>query len=128
MSAALREKIEALRESDEKSGFKSRLVYNVEKYITDNTRRSLTLAEIAEKHYISVPYLCSVFKKETKRTVATFILKAKMDDAKEMLKDRRLKLKDIAELLGYQNANYFTKVFKQSEGVTPSAYRESVAP
>jgi two-component system response regulator YesN len=124
IAESMRATIRTIQEADEKSDFKSRMVYSIEKYIADNICTSLMLRDIAAWHYISVPYLCAVFKKETGNTVNAFILDEKIKKAKELLKDRSLKLKDISDMLGYRNANYFARVFKSVEGITPSTYRE----
>lgn len=84
----------------------------------------LSLNDIAERVYLSPTYLSGLFKKKVGITIGQYIAEVRVDQAKELLKDRRLKLYDIAVQVGYSDANYFTKIFKKVLGITPSEYRE----
>ena len=83
----------------------------------------LSLASIADKLKLTSSYLCIVFKKECQVTLTQYIMEYRVARAKELLADETMKIKDIAFLTGYQNSNYFIKVFKKIEGVTPLEYR-----
>ncbi|WP_280515382.1 AraC family transcriptional regulator [Paenibacillus cisolokensis] len=49
-----------------------------------------------------------------------------MEQAKRLLRDRRLKLYEVSSMVGYQDANYFAKVFRKLTGVIPSQYRNAL--
>ena len=82
------------------------------------------LEEIAENVYLSQNYLSGLFRKKMGKTITQYIVDVRMDKARQLLRDRALKLYDVAEQVGYKDANYFTKIFKKSVGITPSEYRE----
>ena len=84
----------------------------------------LCLENIAENVYLSPNYLSSLFKKKMDKTISQYIADVRVQHARELLRDRSLKLYDVAVQAGYKDANYFTKIFKKAVGVTPSEYRE----
>ena len=85
--------------------------------------RDLSIKVISEYVGLSPTYLSSLFKKETGTTVGQFLLDVRMDRAKQLMKDPQRKLYEIAQLVGYEDEGYFTRVFKRACGVTPSEYR-----
>ena len=94
-------------------------------YIQSNYRETeLCLENIAENVYLSPNYLSSLFKKKMGKTISQYITDVRVQHAKELLRDRSMKLYDVAIKTGYKDANYFTKIFKKAVGVTPSEYRE----
>lgn len=73
---------------------------------------------------LSVSYVCSIFKSETKQTVNQYLTAYRIQKAKQLLQDSRYRVVDIMLRVGFNNANYFSKVFRKLEGCTPSEYRE----
>ena len=86
----------------------------------------LGLEQIAASVYLNPNYFCQLFKRETGRTVITYLTELRMERALELLKDRSLKAGDIARALGYRNPSYFNLIFKNRYGLTPGAYREGL--
>ena len=94
-------------------------------YIQSNyMEQELCLENISENVYLSPNYLSSLFKKKMGKTISQYIADVRVQHAKELLRDRSMKLYDVAVKTGYKDANYFTKIFKKAVGVTPSEYRE----
>ena len=94
-------------------------------YIQANYQDSdLCLENIAENVYLSPNYLSGLFKKKMGKTISQYIVDIRVGNAKTLLRNRALKLYDIALQVGYKDANYFTKIFKRAVGITPSEYRE----
>lgn len=59
-------------------------------------------------------------------TLATaYLNRIRIDRSKELLRQKNIRLTDIAQLVGFEDQSYFTKVFKKQEGVPPLRYRES---
>ena len=54
-----------------------------------------------------------------------YLTSKRIQKAKELLEDDRLSVEQIAEMVGYRDYFYFTKVFKKTEGVSPSSYRKN---
>ncbi len=99
------------------------LVSQIKELAEKRYMENITLSDIANEVYMSPNYICSVFKKETGITINEYLIKVKMDAAKNMLKDTRMKILEIAEKLGYENPHYFSYSFKKYTGQTPQQYR-----
>lgn len=100
-----------------------RFVLKAENYIISHLDQPLTVRQIAESIYISHTYLCFIYKKKTGKTLGRFITEAKMNQARALLENTDKKIGDISLMLGYSNQNYFSKVFINTYGVSPHAYR-----
>ena len=113
-------------EKNNKNGY-SWTVQNILKYIDENYSNSeLSVQEIADYVHLSTTYLSIVFKKEVKVTLKHYLSNYRLEKAKKMLRNENYKITDVAEQCGYANANYFARVFKESEDMTPVEYREKV--
>ncbi len=100
-------------------------VYKVIEYIKSNYRKHLTLEEIAANTYLSKTYLSSLFKKETGYSISEYINIVRIDRSKNLLVEENLSIIEIANLCGFEDQSYFTKVFKNIVGITPKKYREN---
>ncbi len=88
--------------------------------------QGITLEEIADKLYVSEEYLSAQFKKETGSTFSETIRKYRIERVKDLLLNTHLKLNQIAELAGYTDPKYMSKVFKEEVGMLPNEFRKSV--
>lgn len=95
---------------------KSRIVLEVEQYITQNYDKELSIREIAQRVFVTPNYLCYLYKKNTKRTLNQFILDTKMKKARKFVCETNMKFGEIADALGYANQNYFTRLFTKYFG------------
>lgn len=95
-------------------------------YIHSHYSDQLLLADIAAQFRLHPNYFSSLFKKQMNVTVRDYILKLRVDKAKELMKDSSLKLIDIALAVGYQDAAHFNRAFKNVTGISPSQYRSGV--
>ncbi|MBW5448555.1 response regulator [Cohnella sp. CFH 77786] len=83
----------------------------------------IQLAAIAEDLGLSPVYLSEFFKKETGVTFRHYLLQVRMNEAARLLKDPRLKVYEVADVVGYRKVEHFVKLFKKEFGMTPSEYR-----
>ena len=103
----------------------SMLAKNIKKLIEENFQgQELSVKFIADKMFYTSAYICMIFKNETGMTVNDYTNLYRLEKAKELLIDARLKLYDISSAVGYSDQNYFSKVFKKYEGITPIEYRK----
>lgn len=110
-----------VQENDDKSNL---VIQKVKDYIHAHYEDSgLSIKILADHVSLTPTYLSNLFKKYTDRTVGQYMLEVRMEAAKRMLKDPQYKLYQISFLVGYEDANYFTKIFKKEIGMTPSEYR-----
>ncbi|MDO4273743.1 MAG: response regulator [Eubacteriales bacterium] len=93
-------------------------------YVNRNyTNSDLGLELIAQELKISANRLNVIFKKETGETIWKLIIRVRMERAKELLNMEDDKVTEICRKTGYKNISYFSKVFKDTYGLTPLEYR-----
>ncbi|ASI90070.1 MULTISPECIES: helix-turn-helix transcriptional regulator [Vibrio] len=93
-------------------------------YIQENFHRTITRSSIAKRFHISPNHLSRLFRQQGHMTLADYITWVRMERAKFMLKKYDFKLQEVATRCGYQDVNYFFRVFKSRTGQTPSEYRQ----
>ncbi|TCL42470.1 helix-turn-helix domain-containing protein [Harryflintia acetispora] len=103
----------------------SDVVFKVMEYVKNNYDKKLTLDEIAGSVYLSKSYLSSIFREESGYHLSHYINKVRVEKSKMMLLDGNARLIDIANLCGFEDQSYFTKVFKRFVGMSPKAFRDS---
>jgi len=96
----------------------------VKGYISKNLDRPLSITEITDKFHIGKTKLCSSIKKDYNITVNELIRTLRIDKAKQLLQSDELPIYSVAEQVGIEDYNYFTKIFKDATGVTPSVFRK----
>lgn len=108
-------------EQDATSGL---LVKRATELIHEEYQNGLTLDELAARLYVSEEYLSTLFKKETGKTFTETIREVRILKVKDLLTTTTLKLNQIAELAGYSDPKYMSKVFKEEVGILPAEYRK----
>ena len=91
-------------------------------YFSDNIDRSLSLTEIARETRMGVSNLKALVRRECACGVLAYFLQMKIERVKELLSETGLSVAEIADRLGFSSAGYFSKLFKEKTGVSPSAY------
>ncbi|MBO5789674.1 MAG: helix-turn-helix domain-containing protein, partial [Clostridia bacterium] len=87
---------------------------------------NLSLSALALQLNVSAPYLASVFKKETQKTVSQYVTEKRMRHAMHLLATTHLQVQTVALHCGVMDVQYFSKLFKKQVGKTPKDYRASV--
>lgn len=108
--------------ADRKENRCDRLVYMAKRYIHEHYKEKLTLSDIAEHLKISSGHLSSTFSRYMNRTVSDYIAEVKVEHAKELIDSGQFLIYEIADQLGFENAYYFSKVFKKVTGMSPKSY------
>lgn len=98
-------------------------VRRVLEYIEENYHREITLHDISGVLYINPVYFCRLFKAKMGVTFIEHLTQFRLKKAKELLTFTNLDIREIAEKVGFSNANYFSRVFKKHKNMTPSSYR-----
>ncbi len=101
----------------------SQLVLQVLQLIAKDKSFELTLSQVAKKLHVNGSYLSGHFKRETGLGFSEFINQQKINKSKELLEKTNLRLLEIADLCGFEDQSYFTKVFRKQVGMSPRAYR-----
>ncbi len=98
------------------------LVNDIKRYLSENLSESLTVAAVAEHFLISQTALKQKFHKETGQGVMEYFTFLKIQKAKQMIGSSSQSFTEISEELGFSSVNYFSKVFKEKVGMTPTEY------
>lgn len=103
----------------------SLMVKRARQLIEEYYNQGLTLEETAQKLCVSEEYLSTQFKKETGASFTETVRKYRIEKVKELLLHSSLKLNQIADMVGYADPKYMSKVFKEEVGILPAEFRKS---
>lgn len=99
-------------------------IYQAMKYINENYSRQITVDEAAGISLLSRSYFCYLFKSVTTKTFVEYLNGIRLSHAMELLKQTDRQVVEICNDVGFNNVNYFNKLFRQKVGVSPLAYRK----
>jgi two-component system, response regulator YesN len=94
-------------------------------FIRKNLDGDLSLEAIASSIDVSPYELSRQFKKETGHNLTEYINIQRINEAVYIMDNQNISITDIAHMVGFNDVNYFTKVFKKLKGMTPSEYRKN---
>jgi two-component system, response regulator YesN len=104
---------------------KLKLFDDVRNFIKENIKKELELEKVASNFGLSVYYFSRTFKEVTGTNFSDYINKCRIDIAKELLSNGEMNVKEVCYKVGYNDPNYFSKVFKKYEGISPVNYKET---
>jgi two-component system response regulator YesN len=110
-----------LREIKKREG--KRTIREIVEYVDKKFSDKISLSGIAEKYYLNTTYLSRVFKAETGQNFNDYVNMKRMQSAAELMLDGSMKAKDISEIVGFDNVNYFFKRFKEYYHCTPTEFK-----
>ena len=93
-------------------------------YIHSHLKQKITLEDICKKTFFSPGYCEVVFKADTGRAINDYLINARIEEAKRLLSGSTRKLDKISESVGFDDYNYFARIFKRRTGHTPTEYRK----
>lgn len=100
------------------------IIYDIAKYLESNYHQELSLQDMANRFYLSREYISRKFRQEFGVTFSDYLGGIRIERAKLLLLNPNLRISQVAEMVGYQDEKYFSKVFKKQEGRTPNEYRK----
>jgi len=101
-------------------------IKQIRQYIVEHSQEEISLDRIAQKFELSPIYISKLFKEQLGVNYITFLTECRLEKAKKMMLDPEKSLKEITFDVGYQDPNYFSKVFKRMYGESPTEYRKSL--
>ena len=102
------------------------IVKLVEEYVQNNYAEDLDLNTIAQNLGFSSSYLTKVFNRVDGITPSKYIRNYRMGIAKQLMNDKGMTLQQVAAAVGYNDPFHFSRSFKQTFGMNPTEYRESL--
>lgn len=106
--------------------FRKEQLETVTDYMTSHLSENLTLAQIAENCSMSISKLKLLFKEQCGCGPVCYFIQLKIQAAKKMICDSSMSFTQIAEQLGFGSVHYFSNLFKEKTGMTPSEYAKSL--
>lgn len=116
----------ACRNMVEKKVEKSTKVIDAAKeYILKNYNRDISLDDVSREVNISPYYFSKLFKDDTGAGFIEYLTNIRIEKAKELISGTEYSMKEICQMVGYTDPNYFSRSFKKKVGVTPTEYKEN---
>lgn len=101
-------------------------VHKIKSYVQKHLVEDVSLQALADYMYMHPVHVSRIFKLQTGENLSDYVLRLKMELAASLLANPAMKSYEIALKLGYQNPNYFNKVFKKYYSLTPQEYRQKL--
>ncbi len=93
-------------------------------YIDNNYDKDLTLTQVAKYIYLSDSYFAHSFKDKFGISPKSYILKVRIEAAKEYLENTDIKVADVAKMVGFSSQQRFNDIFRKYENITPLNFRQ----
>lgn len=113
--------IDNTRNSDEQT-----IIKYLKEYVENNYVYDISMQEAAEEMGYSDAYFSKLFKQYFNQNFTAYLAEYRIKKAKELLINTNNSIKDISQMVGYTDSNYFAKIFKRLVGEIPSKYRENL--
>ena len=102
---------------------KQTIVNDIIHYLENHHTEEVSLSSLSQTLYISPTYISRVFTEETGESPINYLIKLRLNRAKELMENEKdITVKEAANLVGYNDAYYFSKLFKKYYGLPPSAF------
>jgi YesN/AraC family two-component response regulator len=96
---------------------------NIREFIEKHYKEDISLQDVAGSMNYSDAYFCKIFKQCFDKSFLVYLTEYRVEKAKVLLADMSINIKDVSAEVGYRDSNYFARVFKRNEGITPTEYR-----
>ena len=94
-------------------------------YMETNYSGRITLEDLASHVHLHPNYLCAIFKRNSGQTIVAYLNTLRVRKARELLTKGKHSVSQIAELVGFADADHFSRTFKHIYGISPSAFRKT---
>lgn len=103
---------------------RSPYVEQVLKYVEEHYHEDISFSQLAKDLHLSRTYLSYLFKRDTGETFIDYLIKYRIEIAKKLMRSsRHLMIREIAQMVGYPDSAYFSRLFKNVTGMSPSEYQ-----
>ncbi len=126
LSSAVLTIAETVKAEEESQNWIIIMLTHIKKTIESHFAEKLMLESFAQQHHVSVGFLSTQFSNHFGISYQDYLAKIRIENGKEMLKENKYTINQISELCGFSNQHYFSKVFKNKTGLTPSEYKMQI--
>ena len=116
-AAKCEDEIEKLFETDD-------VVEGVCRYLEQHYSEEISIADLSEEFFLAPNYIAKRFKEKKKVTILQYLENIRIGKAREYLKMTEYSVSEIAALVGYNDANYFTRAFRKVCDMSPREFRK----
>lgn len=102
-----------------------RVVTMAQQMVKERINQELSLKVIADELFLNPTYLSKIFKNDVGETFSQYVLRIRMEKAKELLQDVKLLVYEVSERVGYKDPAYFSQMFKKWTGQTPADFQKN---
>lgn len=102
------------------------IVNRVIHYINKNYDKPISAENLVEQFYFASNTIRTIFKRQTGKTIHEYLTETRMERARILLENGSLKIKDIADRIGYDSVSYFCMRFSRNFGISPLNYRKKI--
>lgn len=99
------------------------IIKQILEYVNNYFYKAITVQSLAERFFISPNYISSLFKREVGENFKDYLAKIRVDYACKLLENQDCSIQQVAEKSGYNDYFYFSRIFKNMKGITPSRFR-----
>lgn len=96
------------------------------RYFHENYTKAISIEEYATEHHMSISWFIRNFKEYTEATPTQYIQSLRISNAQTLLETTNYNVSEIAQILGYDDPFYFSRVFKKQSGLSPSEFRKQL--
>ncbi len=93
-------------------------------FVSEHFAEPICLEEVAQEVHLNPAYFSAVFKKEVGINFSDYLMKCRVEKAKDLLKNTHATMTEISEKVGYKDPKYLSKIFLKIVGMTPGEYRK----
>lgn len=108
-------------------GFQHRVAETIRQYIQDHYQEDISMQDAANAMNYSDAYFCKLFKQCFGKSFTTYLMEYRVNEARKLLHQQTVNVREVSRAVGYVDSNYFAKVFKRVTGLSPSEYRKNIA-
>ena len=102
----------------------SGLVEEICEHMKNHIYGNLSLDDLTERFHFGKSFLCEQFKKNTGKSPINYYLDLKLSEAKRLLREGDMTITEIAENLGFESPEYFSRYFKKRVGHSPRDFKK----
>lgn len=96
----------------------------IRRYLDTHFKESLNLDLLAREAHINKYYLAHIFKEEYGLSPINYLISRRIDESRYLLRETNMSVSQIARVLGFSSASYFSQSFRRAEGISPIEYRK----